>query len=53
MPYAICSDAIMRVTRGPGVVGVIVPFDWPQRDGIDQYKGAAGLVLRPSPMPFA
>jgi Family of unknown function (DUF6508) len=43
MPYAIYGEATERVLRAIGRAGLIVPFDWPDWEGVRTYRGSSAL----------
>lgn len=47
MPYAIYSGATERVIKGMYEAGVIVPFNWPEWDGIQKYRDPVALEAAP------
>jgi hypothetical protein len=47
MPYAIYSDAAQSVLRGLSGIGAVVPFSWPDWDGLERYAGGRGLDAAP------
>ncbi|HSH60999.1 MAG TPA: DUF6508 domain-containing protein [Acidimicrobiales bacterium] len=47
MPYAIYSTASERVVRSLYEVGAVVPFNWPDWDGVKKYRGVLALDSAP------
>jgi hypothetical protein len=47
MPYAIYSEATERMLAALGNLGVIVPFNWPQWEGVKKYRGGTALDTAP------
>jgi hypothetical protein len=40
VPYAAYSDEVERLLRAISGCGLVVPFAWPDWDGLERYRGA-------------
>jgi Family of unknown function (DUF6508) len=47
MPYAVYSDQVNRAIQALYDLGAIVPFNWPDWDGIERYRTGRGLDTAP------
>ncbi|RMI31432.1 DUF6508 domain-containing protein [Nocardia stercoris] len=47
MPYAVYSDAVMRVQQGLFLVNSLVKFDWPKWEGVRNYQDGRALAGAP------
>lgn len=47
MPYVVYSDAVERVLRLLAELRVIMPFRWPDWDGVSRYRSGRGLADAP------
>lgn len=47
MPYPVYSDAMERLLGVIGELGLVVPFEWMQWDGVERYRGGAGMAAAP------
>ncbi len=47
MPYPQYTDVVERVLRAIGACGFVVPFAWPDWDGLQRYPDGAGLADAP------
>src|SRR5688572_25561076 len=41
MPHPVYTDAVERLRNAIGSCGLIVPYDWMQRNGLERYRDPA------------
>ena len=47
MPYAVYNDQVNRTVQALYDLGAIVPFNWPDWDGVGRYRSGRGLDTAP------
>jgi O-acetyl-ADP-ribose deacetylase len=47
MPYAVYSDAVNHTVQALYDLDAIVPFNWPDWDGVERFRGGRGLDSAP------
>lgn len=48
VPYPVYSDAVERLRSLVGQLGLIVPYDWMDWDGIHRYRGGTSMADAPA-----